>query len=184
MPNLFRIFARKHLASIPSINLYLLLVGLLMNLAFAESEARASFLPRIGDEASYEVTTPIGSNVMRRVLEAFDAAKNQYQIVSYQENGGKIQKQADWVPAAQLEANYIENLNDFCAARGGQITSVAFDGGNMDVCVVKKDNGFLHQEDWFAAHLPFGIFLSSKKSPLHPKANTLTRLMSFVLQPR
>lgn len=146
--------------------------------------AAFQFPPRLGDEATYEVTTPVGTNITRRVLESFDAAKNRYEIAVYAEAQGKVQKQTDWVDAAKLEESFIADLRGFCAARGGQIVSADFDGKAIEACRTLKDNGVLKQEDFWVAGVPFGLLFAEKKSPLHPKAGTTTRLMSFQLIPR
>lgn len=152
--------------------------------ALAAAAHAAAFTPIPGDEASYEVTTPIGSSLHRRVVEGFDAAKDRYEVAVYQEAQGKVQKQTDWIEADKLEAVYVADLAAFCTGRGGRLTEVTFEGGAREACYTVKDNGALKQEDYWLAGVPFATYFSEKKSPLHPKAGTTTRLMSFRLAPR
>ncbi|MBX3017621.1 MAG: hypothetical protein KF767_07025 [Bdellovibrionaceae bacterium] len=144
----------------------------------------SAFTPHVGDEASYEVTTPIGSTLHRRVIENFDETKDKYEVAIYQEANGQEKKQVEWIDAAKVKAVYVGDLGAFCAERGGQLTQVEFERRQQPACYTLKDNGVLKQEDFWMAGVPFATYFSEKKSPLHPKAGTTTRLLSFQLAPR
>jgi hypothetical protein len=158
-----------------------LVFGFGASIAFGAPE---TFKPVLGDEATYEVTTPVGSQITRRVIEAYDANSQNYTVALYVDNNGQQQKQTDLVAAEKLEALYILDIERYCAALTGTLTQVTFDRETWTACQTVKDNGILRQEDFWVAGIPFGSHNSFKKSPLHPKAGTATRLMSFKLVPR
>lgn len=160
-----------------------MLTGLISMLVFHGASAEA-FEPRVGDEATYEVTTPMGTTVHRRVVESYDETKAKYAVAIYQDANGSEKKQVDWIDAAKLEAIFITDLSSFCTDRAGKLTTVEFEKQTYPACYTLKDNGILKQEEYFMAGVPFGTFYSEKKSPLHPKAGTATRLMMFKIAPR
>lgn len=156
-------------------------LSLVMVLLPPSTSFAMEFVPQIGDEATYEINLPTGRMVTRRVLESFDAVMNKYEIALYQEAQGKIQRKPEWVSAADMKASYISDLTAFCQSRSGQLISVSFAGQTLQGCELTKDKGLLSQSETWIAGIPFGLFHSLKKSPLHPKAASEIQLLSFQL---
>lgn len=155
---------------------------IITSILFATQALASPFLPRIGDEAVYELTQPLGSGTAKRSLLSYDQASDTYQMSVTQDVQGKVQQQIEAVPGPKIRASYISDLSAFCSERAGTIETTTFDGKPIQACHLIKDDKVFRQDDWWVAGIPFGNIHSIKKSPLHPKAGTTTRLLFFTRQ--
>lgn len=140
----------------------------------------AAFEPLPGDEVQYEVSVPTSTGIATKTIEAYNAGGDFFQIIIEQDNGsGRVQKRVMESPRPQIEAQYIEDLNAFCQNQKGELQDLEIQSMLLKTCLVTKDDRIFKQQTWWAAEIPFGIALSVKASPLHPKASTTTKLLRF-----
>lgn len=140
----------------------------------------ASFTPFPGDEVQYEVSVPTSTGIATKIIESYSSGADTFQIRIEQDNGsGRIQKRFVESPRPQVEAQYIENLSSFCQSYKGQLRDLDVQGKMIKTCLVVKDDRVFKQQTWWAEGVPFGVVLAIKDSPLHPKASTTTKLLSF-----
>lgn len=141
--------------------------------------ARTSYAPGLGDSAEYILTTPIGTSVVKKILVAYDSATDTYSVRLDQDSGGQQQSKLEKVKGPDLRASYISEIRPFCEARGGQLVTVDWRGQPLPACKTEKNNLALRQYEIWVSQIPFGLFDSERKSPLHPRADTRTTLTGF-----